>query len=160
MSYCSVQDVAALNVARTLGQGNNPTTAQVQIYINMVAGEIDAILTNKGYTVPVSPLYPEAVNFLNGINAKGAWALMEAASPTSTNLDRAEKAYAEALKMLNDAQTIMDVPKDVARAEPRGPGVTTPPGVQQGETFDPVRPWGGHQRRHTSAPLFSRNMEF
>lgn len=160
MAYCVPSDVQALNTSRVAGQGNNPSVAQIQTYINMTAGVIDAILTNKGYQVPVSPLYPEAINYLCGVNAAGAAAMMERAAPTSVNLDRFEKEWEEAQKMLIDSQSIMDIPKDIARAEPRGPGVTVPPGVHQGETFDPVRPYGGKQHRHTSAPMFSRNMEF
>lgn len=153
--------MSSLNKARVIGQGNNPTLYDLQVYINMSAAEIDAILTNKGYSVPVSSSYPAAVNFLNGINARGALALMEEASPSSINLDRAQKAYDDAKRMLVDAQSIMDAPKDVARAEPRGPGVTTPNGVTPGCTLDPVTPWyGGARRDPVSTPMFSRTMAF
>lgn len=37
MAYCVTTDVEALNTVRTAGQGNNPTTAQIQVYINTEA---------------------------------------------------------------------------------------------------------------------------
>lgn len=161
MAYCVTSDVLALNTARVAGQGNNPTVDQIQVYINMVAGEIDAILINKGYAVPVDPSFVEAISFLNGINAKGALSLMERAAPSSIIRDQAYQDWMEAKQTLIDAQSIMDVPKDVARAEPRGPGVTVAPGTVPGAYYDPVK-WYGSRRQDnpSNRPMFARNMNF
>ncbi len=132
MSYCTVADVQSLNKARVIGAQGQPTTSDVQGYINMVAGEIDAILTDKGYAVPIPPIYPEAIAYLNAINATGAWHLMERSSQTSPNLDRAKAAWDTAIAKLVAAKSVMDVPKDVQRAEPRGPGVTPSPLIAPG----------------------------
>jgi hypothetical protein len=128
MAYAAVSDVQALNVARVIGAQGQPTASQVGVYLNMAAGEIDAILVDKGYEVPVNVAsYPEAAAYLNAINAKIAWHMMEAASANSPNLDRAHAAASEAKQALVAARAVMDVPKDVLRAEPRGPGVTPTP---------------------------------
>jgi hypothetical protein len=126
--YCTPSDVATLNTARIMGQGNNPTASDVATYIYMVCGEIDAILTTKGYDVPVvTASAPEAAAYLNGVAAKGAYWMQEEASPSSPNLDRAYAAWMAAKAALMDAQTVMDLPKDTTRALPRGPGVTPTP---------------------------------
>jgi hypothetical protein len=145
MGYCTVDDVAALNKARAFDTGKNPTTDDVQKYIDMVAGDIDAVLVGKGYTVPVdTTTYPEAGKFLNGVNAKGAWAMSEASSPTSPNLKMAQAAWTAARQMLVDARQVMDIPLDTGRTSPRGPGLTRPP--------QPLYPG--------DRPFFRRHMEF
>lgn len=124
----------------------------------MGAGEIDAVLTNKGYSVPVPPTYPEAYNFLNNINAHIALHLMERAAPTSRILEHAAGSHQSMMQMLVDAETIMDVPKDVQRAEPRGPGVTTAGNVSD-HAYQPTGPFG-RTRDCSNAPMFTRSMEF
>lgn len=161
MAYCITSDVLSLNKARVAGQGNNPTTDDIQTYINMIAAEIDAILINKGYSTPVDPSNTSAYGLLNVINARGAAAMVERASPNSPNLDRFELEWEEAKKMLVSAQQILDAPKDVARAEPRGPGVTIPPGVIPGRTLEPEYPYRHHSNVGQAAlPFFARNMQF
>lgn len=168
--YCSIADVQAMNWARTMGLGSNPGQSQVWIYINMVAGEIDAILTTKGYQVPVNiPSSPEAAAFLNSVNAKGAWWMWEAASPNSLNIDRAKAAYDAAIKLLSDSKFSMDVPMNMLRAEARGPWATMTP---TGNIFDPTtaavnngQPGNGIVNANDgfsnpADPFFSRSMEF
>ncbi len=134
--YCSVADVQALNWARTIGQGSNPGVAQVQTYIEMAAGDIDAILVTKGYSIPVNVgSWPDAGRVLNAINARGAVAMMEEASPNSPNLDRALAAWEAAKKMLADAKFVLNADMDQARSEPRGPWITYTP---TGQTYDPM----------------------
>lgn len=134
MAYCTTDDVGSLNKARPFGVGENPTVNDVQGYINMIAGEIDQILITKGYVVPVDiSLAPEASAYLNGVNATGAWYLMERSSQSSVNLDRAAKAWEDAKAALMKAREVMDIPKDTTRASPRGPGVSTPPQMPCGE---------------------------
>lgn len=160
MAYCVTTDVAALNKARVPGQGSNPTADDIQTYINMIAAEIDAILINKGYVVPVDPSNVEAYALLNVINARGAAAMVERAAPSSPNLDRFETEWEEAKAMLVDAQQILNAPKDVTRAEPRGPGVTIPPGIIPGKTIDPMYPWRKTSQNSSALPFFARNMQF
>lgn len=144
MPYCSTDDVQALNRARTIGANGQPTVADVQILINMAAGEIDAVLVNKGYAVPVDlDASPAAVAYLNSINARGAVAMMERSAPSSPNLDRFEREWEQAKTDLVAARSVMDLLKDETRSGPRGPGVTRTPQL----------PW-------SDKPFFRRRMEF
>jgi hypothetical protein len=126
----------------------------------MAAAEIDSILVNKGYSVPIDPSYASAYNLLNSINAKGAVAIMERSAPTSVNLDRWEKEWEQAKTELVAADQVMDAPKDVQRAEPRGPGVTTAPGVIPGHTINPGLPFRRPWDDQPGTPMFSRSMQF
>lgn len=159
MAYCSPSDVAALNKARIIGAGKNPTLADVTLYTNMAAAEIDAILVNKGYQTPIPSQYTEAWNLLNSINAQGGWAKMEAAAENSVNLDRAEKTYEASLQMLRAAAQVMDAPKDVQRAEPRGPGLTTPPGIVPNPADDDPY-YLGSGAPGPDQPFFRRHQRF
>lgn len=155
--YCSASDVASLNKARTLGVGQNPTVTDVNGYIEMTAGEIDAILVGKGYQVPVNTAsYPEAEGILGWANATGAWAMMEQASPNSPNIDRARAAWDAAKKMLADAKFVMNLPMDDTRADPRGPWVTSHP---TGRTFDPTATRDIYHN-NPADPYFARGMRF
>lgn len=167
--YCSVVDVQALNFARSIGVGSNPGPSQVQTYINMTAGEIDAVLARRGIAVPVNiASWPQAFNLLNSVNAKGAWAMLEAAAPNSLNLDRAKAAYDEALKLLSDAKFAPAMDLDMQHAEPRAPWITFHP---TGQTFDPqVNDIGGQIGdgisqgpgidNNPANPFFSRQQRF
>lgn len=133
--YASVSDVAALNFGRGIGVGSNPGPSQIQTYINMVAGEINAVLTQKGYAVPVNTAsYPVAGQLLQSVNAKGALAMMEEAAPSSPHVERVKAAYDEAMKLLSDAKFVMDVDIDGPKLEARAPWITFQP---TGHTFDP-----------------------
>lgn len=169
MAYCTASDVASLNRARVIGVGQGqPGLADVQTYIDMTAGEIDAILVFKGYTVPVNVAsWPEAGALLRIANAKGGVAMMEEAAPQSPNLDRFQKAWDAAKEMLADAKFVMNADMDVERSEPRGPWSTLTP---SGRTFDPTNgglygfkgdglssyPAGNNPRD----PFFSRQQRF
>lgn len=170
VGYCTVTDVQAMNFARSIGIGSNPGPSQVSQYILMVSGEIDAVCAQKGYVVPVnSASSPVAGRILNGICAKGAWALMESAAPNSLNIDRAKAAYDEAMKLLSDAKFVLpDAPTNPERMEARAPWITFHP---TGDTYDPVLAdigglsgdgiSGGPGRDNNPAnPFFSRQMRF
>lgn len=161
MPYCTRSDVASLNKARVIGSGNNPTLDDVDVYISMTAAEIDSILVNKGYVVPVNVASsPETGALLNAINAKGAYWMMEEASPNSPNLDRARAAWEAAKKMLADAKFVLNAPQDVQRSEPRGPWVTFQP---TGEVFDPMFSHPGappSPHNNPRNPYFSRQQRF
>lgn len=165
--YCSVADVQALNFARTIGVGSNPGPSQVWTFINMTAGEIDAVLTTKGYSVPVNiASFPEAFAILNSANAKGAWAMMEYSAPNSIHAEAAKAAYDLALKLLSEAKFSLDTPTDVTRAQPRGPWATFQP---TGNVYDPtlanINQTGNgivnsDGFSNPADPYFSRQMEF
>lgn len=171
VGYCTASDVVSLNKVRSnaIGLQGQPTFEDIQGYILMSAGQIDAALTNKGYQTPVNTAsFPEAQGLLCWVNATGAWWMMEAASPDSTNVDRAKKAFDEAMKMLVDANLSLDVPSDQDRSQIRAPWITMQP---DGRVFDPTMEaiggyagdgisanTGGVNRR--SLPFFSRSMRF
>lgn len=165
--YCSASTVASLNTARVPGQGNNPTITDIDGYIIMVAGQIDAVLSRNGYEVPVNTAsVPEAEGFLAWVNATGAAWMVEEASPNSPNLDRSKAAFDAAMDMLENSKFAIAVPADTARAQVRAPFLTwnPPEGV-----YDPVREgrggWNGdgisqcgtNSRR---LPMISRSLQF
>lgn len=137
MPYALVADVEALNRARKLGVNNTPTVDDVALFLELRAGEINSILLNKGYSVPVdAALAPESFNLLRSVNAKGAQLSVEESSPTSPNLDRVRKEWEGGLEKLEDAAFTLDAPIDRERARPRGPGLTAPlPSTLESEPF-------------------------
>jgi hypothetical protein len=161
MSYASLADVQALNPARIYTASSQPASAHVAVYLDNRAAELDMILIEKGYSLPVPTTASSALLFLRKVNAQGAWADVEKGAPSSPLRDEAQKAYDDALKMLKAANTVLDIPKDQTRASPRGPGLTTPNGVVA-TTFDPYAGelYGGANQQDTGAPFFARNMTF
>ena len=157
--YCSVLDVQARSANRPVTASSVPNIGQVQQFIQDAAGEINGILVQKGYLVPiVSASNPDAFATLHSLNVTGGWALMEASAPTSPNKDMAQKAWEAAKKMLSDAKFVLNAPMDMNRSEARGPWVTSHP---NGRTFDPLmgRHEGGH-RGNPRNPYFTREMQF
>jgi hypothetical protein len=136
VGYCTPSDVASLNKARAIGTGQGqPTLLDLQTYILMGAGQINAILVNKGYSVPVNVAsWPEAAAILNLANAEGAYYYMERAAPNSAHLELASQAWDAAKEMLADAKFVLNADMDQQRSEPRGPWVTMQP---TGQTYDP-----------------------
>ena len=169
VGYCTPSDVASLNKLRSAawGTSNQVTLADVQGYITMISGQIDAALATRGVEVPVNTAsFPEAEGLLAGVNAWGAAWMVEEASPSSTNIDRVKKAYDAAMAMVDSAQWTIDVPSNVQRAEVRAPFITYQP--PQG-VFDPtmervggfngdgISGGGTNSRR---LPYFSRSLRF
>ena len=155
--YTSLTQVAARNAARTLTASSVPNIGQVQQFIMLSAGEINAILVNKGYQVPVNMASsPDAGQLLQSINTAGAYWMMEEAAPNSPNLDRAAAAWESAKKMLADSAFVLDAPQDQDRTEPRGPWVTFQP---SGRHYDPTVAARCHDRDR-SQPYLTRNMIF
>lgn len=157
MSYATASDVAALNKARVIGAQGQPTLTDVETYISMAAAEIDALLVNKGYEVPVGSQYPSAWGLLNAINAQGALAKMEEAAQSSRILDSAKAAYTASMQMLSAAQQVMDAPKDTERAEPRGPWLTSLP---TGQVYNPQNGLRDDSCNSPADPYFSRSQRF
>lgn len=136
-TYCSVKDVEASAPTYKLGQGQTPTPSDVLGYIEGVESEINAILTNKGYAVPVEEsAAPLAFRFVRWIATQGAVAqLYASASSPPQQTAEAKKTYAANLKLLSEARSVMDAPQNAERTKPRGPGVTTVEAAPGNEPF-------------------------
>lgn len=172
VGYCGASDVASLNKPRAVAWNTpqNVTTSDVNGYIIMIAGQIDAVLVNKGYSVPVNTAsFPEVEGLLAYVNAQGAAYMVEEASPhvEPGSADRVKAAFDAAMAMLESASFTLNVPVDVQRSEPRGPFITyTPPG----RTFDPTAGGGqfsgdgisrgGGCHGNPADPFFTRGMRF
>jgi hypothetical protein len=143
MGYATVSNVEARNRSRKLGVYPNPSVPDVIDFLEQSQSEIDGILEQKGYSLPI-PTEGASIawRFLTAANANGAWALMEESAPSSTSKKEARAAYNASLKMLETAQVILGIPKEIERTKPRGPGVSRPPTTAKG-----------------NEPYFSRFME-
>lgn len=126
IGYSSVDDVQARNRARVISPTSVPCASDVAVYLAMTAGEINALLTQKGYQLPVPTAAAAAWDYLRNINSLGAWSLMEQAAQSSPHVKQAVDSYQQALKMLADADTVLDIPRVDTVTMPRGPGFTTP----------------------------------
>ena len=166
MSYATPNDVQALNRQRVFGQGKNPTEDDVKTFLELSEAEINAILVNKGLSVPVVKAEaPAAYAYLRKVNAQGALMLMERSAGNGPNLESAENTYQQALSNLEKSQTVLDAPLNVARAEPRGPGVTQPnmpfaPGQVYNPNELPTSSTGGVESGNRLAPYISRSLQF
>lgn len=170
LGYCTPSDAASLNKARATGMSapGQPNLTDVQGYIVMIAGQMDAIMLNKGYQVPVSVAsYPEVAGFLSWVNAQGAAWMWEVSSPApnGSEIDRLRDSFDKAVQMLTDGKFAMDIPAEVSRAGVRAPFITYQP---SGRYYDPTLPYGrgdgisgpgapGGSRRD---PYFTRNIHF
>ena len=124
--YASVDDVRALNRGRSISATSIPCASDVQVFLEMSTGEINALLTQKGYQLPIATGATAALGYLRSVNAQGAYAMTEKSSQSSIHIRDATAAYERALRMLADADTVLDIPRVDAIAMPRGPGFTTP----------------------------------
>lgn len=163
--YATLGDVQALNAARNLTATSVPNSSQVAQFLQFSGAQIDSILVEKGYSLPVPTTATAALMLLERVNAQGGYAMTERSAAASPHADTAEKAYAAALEMLEAASTILDIPKSVARSSPRGPGLTVPPGsvpaVDGGDgTFNPYTYTSDGVLPNAGAPFFSRRQQF
>lgn len=164
IAYAGVGDVEAMNRGRKIGEGANPTKKDVEFFLEVVAAEIDGILIDKGYQLPIPSTATGALQMLRRVNAQGAILEVELASPSSQHAERFQKTYDESIEMLKTADLVMNVPKSDGRSKPRGPGLTVAPGVLTNAEYE-------RQEREEqngligeslgkSAPFFRRNMPF
>lgn len=170
VAYCNASDACSLNKPRgaALGVGQNPTLTDLNGYILMIAGQMDAVMLTKGYQVPVSVAsYPEVEGFLSWINAQGAAYLLEVSSPApqATEVDRLRASFDSAMQMLTDGKFSMDIAVEPQRAGVRAPFITLQP---TGETYDPTLAYGATGDGISSAtgrgnprnPYLSRELKF
>ena len=110
MAYCTITEVRGLNPKRTYSASTNPSTTEVEEFIDRISDEIDVILQGRGFTTPVtSPT--ELASYLVHVNAYGAAAIAEqsmftepigpGATPHGTVL---WQQYQQALKYLREGQ--------------------------------------------------------
>jgi hypothetical protein len=100
MSYCTLQDVQALNPKRPYNTDSTPAVRQVNALITQIAVEIDNILESQGYTIPITTP-ANLVNFLKYVNAYGAAYLAEAGMFPETT-EPGETAHWQMLKKVFD----------------------------------------------------------
>lgn len=161
--YATLSDVEAYNAARTLTATSIPNTTQVQRFLELTAAELDAILIQKGYALPIATEATGALLLLAAANAKGAWMMTERSSPSSPHLQEAQAAWEDAKNMLRAADQVMEASKNTGRSQPRGPGQTTPPnGIGQNwpHVYDPSELRRGDPTNDPRLPYFSRQQHF
>lgn len=126
MAYATVSDVQARTRGRTISTTTKPTATDVIGYLEETAAVLDGLLLAQGYELP--PTATQALRLLEHYNAIGAWAMTERAAQVSPDEDAAEKAWAEAQKMLADGKISLgaDLPDSAELSGPRGAGAATP----------------------------------
>jgi phage gp36-like protein len=102
LAYATVADVAALAALRTFTASTRPNTTEVTGFLEDAQGVLDSILAARGYQLPVPITATNALDLLEHYTAVGAWAMVEAAAPTSDAREIAERAWMNAQKMLRD----------------------------------------------------------
>lgn len=128
MSYATISHVEARNTARpAFTATSRPNISQVAQYIQETAAEVDAALTDGGYSAPVDmALVPSTVQMrLQYINSVGAAYHAEASAQTSVKREEFQQMWQSALKMLRSGE-LPGMPKDSAQSLPRTNPVATP----------------------------------
>lgn len=102
--YATVMDVQALTAPLTFTGSSLPSATQVVGFLDETGAVLDGILAARGYSVPVATTATSALKLLEHYNALGGQAKALAANPAAPKdrRDAAEKAWADALKMLKD----------------------------------------------------------
>ena len=135
--YASLEDVLARNRQRSFTATSVPNASDVQGFLRQTAGEIDALLTQKGYALPIPTTAVRAWEYLRSLNALGAHVLVEQSATTTRreSLEAARLMWKDAMRMLSAADSVLDIPRDVGRSSARGPGVTAPPPAQMATAY-------------------------
>lgn len=110
MAYCTITEVRGLNPKATYNTGTNPTTTEVEEFIDRISDQIDVVLQGRGFTTPITAP-TELANFLIQVNAYGAAALAEQAMyPEASGIGMTShhsvlwRQYQEALKYLREGR--------------------------------------------------------
>jgi len=102
MSYCTISDVRAINPKRTYSATTTPTDTHVATFIDLIAADIDVILSSRGYTTPITT--PAAfMTWLKLLNALGAAAMAEDAMFPETT-EKGSTPHASILRKQYDAR--------------------------------------------------------
>lgn len=110
MAYATLSHVRARLPARSITPQSQPDTDSVVMFLDEIAGEIDMVLIDEGYSAPVSTTAASSVRvILQSVNAVGAAYKTEWAAPVSDKRGEYEDMYQSAIKMLRT--TRLDLPK-------------------------------------------------
>lgn len=120
MAYCNLEDVSGEAQRKQPYSGTTqPTSLQVQKYIDGVAAAMDMALQRAGYTLPVTD--QDALTYLSRVNAVGAAAAAERATVGHGNPDGMGKdtlygalwnEYQLMMKGLEKAGSLGNIPMD------------------------------------------------
>lgn len=120
MGYVNATTVYARDTGRTFTATSRPATSQVGEFIEQTAAELDGILRQRGYTIPVATTATSALKLLEHYNALGAAAMIEQAAPThGGKRDDAFKLWEECKKALMSGKVELDAGKDSTQTKPR-----------------------------------------
>lgn len=100
--YASILHVANLNAARgTYNANTKPSASAVHEFLLEIAGEVDAKLRARGYSLPVAEdAATSARKLLQSVNALGAAWRVELAAETRDEAPFYKELYEDALKMI------------------------------------------------------------
>lgn len=104
MGYATISHIAALNAARPITATSRPNLDQVAGFLDETSAVIDAILSGRGFSLPIPTTATAALKLLEGYNAKLAWPMVERAAPVHPQADAADKAAMYAEKMLQSME--------------------------------------------------------
>lgn len=120
MAYHTLDDVRGMAPQLQITPASKPSDGQVTQFIAEVEREMDAILINLGYTVPVIGL--ESVKLLRVIAGYGTLArvldarALAVGNPDDQGAARAQKYYEKRMMALGDADDPFELP-DAARTD-------------------------------------------
>lgn len=114
MAYCTPSDVVALAPQLTIDASSKPNTGQVVSMIGDVEQEVEAILGNLGYVVPITGT--SSLRIVKSKAAHGVLAMVLRArafavsEPKAQGADEAEQVYRAWLKALASATDPTELP--------------------------------------------------
>lgn len=102
MAYATTSDVAARVGTFTIDGSSQPTTTEVGDFLDERSGQIDAVLSSAGVSVPVTS--PSSfTNYLRGLEAAGATAdALAVKFPDGSGAGSVEETIAYWLKVWDD----------------------------------------------------------
>jgi hypothetical protein len=109
MSYGTASGVHRLNTNRTFTATSRPTITEVDGFLANTAAEIDGILRQRGYTLPVPTTASSALVLLAHGNELGAAAMVEQGAQKSDRLDSALSLWRDFKRLLQSANLELDV---------------------------------------------------
>jgi hypothetical protein len=133
--YATVADVERYVPARAPFQANTkPSATQVAALITDATADIEGVLAEAGYSLPIATTATQAFQIVQAACAKCAAELVERVAPTSNRVEHYAKMCSEAKKMLAAGKL---------------------PGVDLGTDTGQAR----YSPTEATAPIFTRDME-
>lgn len=118
MAYATVAHVNSYNVGRSYSATSHPTASQVIQYLEDSQGEIDTILTEVGYDLPVPDGATSALFYLRGVNALHAAYKVEESAQASERREQYRLMWEAAKKALGTVE-LTGVAKSSDQTRPR-----------------------------------------